>query len=256
MSEKLTNYVAIRNEDATIKHHGIAGQKWGERNGPPYPLAYEAHSSLEKKGDYQFEYGGHERKNKPLKKLTGNKRQDYKMVKAAYEKAKYATAAQKEIQRQQDKVSKKSDKSKKAAQQEKELSELNKASKREAAKRQKELQELGSEFAKAYGSKKIDKMTTESLNSMSESKAKKYIYKHGKETTAALMLSGNDAWFYSGMIKKSRNKSEFESYKAQLKGDADGAEKHKDRAQAKNLALQGYVGYKAYESHKERRNGK
>jgi len=30
-------------------HHGIAGQKWGQTNGPPYPLDYDAHSSAEKK---------------------------------------------------------------------------------------------------------------------------------------------------------------------------------------------------------------
>ena len=32
-----------------LYHHGIAGQKWGQRNGPPYPLKPSAHSSAEKK---------------------------------------------------------------------------------------------------------------------------------------------------------------------------------------------------------------
>lgn len=32
-----------------LEHHGIKGQKWGDRNGPPYPLAYDDHSSSEKK---------------------------------------------------------------------------------------------------------------------------------------------------------------------------------------------------------------
>lgn len=32
-----------------IAHHGIKGQKWGERNGPPYPLDYKSHNSKEKK---------------------------------------------------------------------------------------------------------------------------------------------------------------------------------------------------------------
>lgn len=35
-----------------IAHHGIPGQKWGQRNGPPYPLKPGAHSAAEKK------YGG------------------------------------------------------------------------------------------------------------------------------------------------------------------------------------------------------
>lgn len=30
-------------------HFGIKGQKWGKRNGPPYPLDYESHSAKQKK---------------------------------------------------------------------------------------------------------------------------------------------------------------------------------------------------------------
>lgn len=32
----------------TLSHHGILGQKWGKRNGPPYPLDAEDHSAREK----------------------------------------------------------------------------------------------------------------------------------------------------------------------------------------------------------------
>lgn len=32
-----------------LVHHGIQGQKWGDRNGPPYPLDYSAYSKEEKK---------------------------------------------------------------------------------------------------------------------------------------------------------------------------------------------------------------
>lgn len=31
-----------------LYHHGIEGQKWGKRNGPPYPLSYSKHSKAEK----------------------------------------------------------------------------------------------------------------------------------------------------------------------------------------------------------------
>lgn len=41
-------YSAIWDEDY-ISHHGILGQKWGKKNGPPYPLAAGSHSSSEKK---------------------------------------------------------------------------------------------------------------------------------------------------------------------------------------------------------------
>ena len=32
-----------------LYHHGIKGQRWGQRNGPPYPLDYDDHSYSEKK---------------------------------------------------------------------------------------------------------------------------------------------------------------------------------------------------------------
>lgn len=32
-----------------LYHHGISGQKWGKRNGPPYPLDDDDHSAAEKK---------------------------------------------------------------------------------------------------------------------------------------------------------------------------------------------------------------
>ena len=32
-----------------LVHYGVLGQKWGQRNGPPYPLSDSAHSSAEKK---------------------------------------------------------------------------------------------------------------------------------------------------------------------------------------------------------------
>ena len=36
-----------------IAHHGILGQKWGKRNGPPYPLDPEDHSSSEKQAGWR-----------------------------------------------------------------------------------------------------------------------------------------------------------------------------------------------------------
>jgi hypothetical protein len=36
-----------------LKHHGILGQKWGKRNGPPYPLSASDHSAREKKAGWR-----------------------------------------------------------------------------------------------------------------------------------------------------------------------------------------------------------
>ena len=36
-----------------LNHHGILGQKWGKRNGPPYPLDAGDHSAAEKKAGWR-----------------------------------------------------------------------------------------------------------------------------------------------------------------------------------------------------------
>lgn len=38
------------NSNHYLAHHGIQGQKWGKRNGPPYPLKAGEHSNQEKTG--------------------------------------------------------------------------------------------------------------------------------------------------------------------------------------------------------------
>lgn len=40
-----------------IAHHGVKGQQWGVRNGPPYPLNASAHSSSEKKAGWRKSLG-------------------------------------------------------------------------------------------------------------------------------------------------------------------------------------------------------
>lgn len=51
-------------ETTYIAHHGIKGQKWGDRNGPPYPLEPSDHSSAEKKAARATSGGVYTRKAK------------------------------------------------------------------------------------------------------------------------------------------------------------------------------------------------
>ena len=47
----IDNYGRVRDDE--LYHHGIKGQKWGKRNGPPYPLDAAAHSPSEKKAGWK-----------------------------------------------------------------------------------------------------------------------------------------------------------------------------------------------------------
>lgn len=62
-----------------LYHHGILGQKWGDRNGPPYPLGSGDHSAKEKKAGWRQSLSG---------KIADRKRK--KRQAAALEKARAA----------------------------------------------------------------------------------------------------------------------------------------------------------------------
>jgi len=51
-----------------LQHHGILGQRWGVRNGPPYPLDYADHSSAEKSKNPRSRIGGGSESTKKRKK--------------------------------------------------------------------------------------------------------------------------------------------------------------------------------------------
>lgn len=65
-AEKILENDSIKDSDIldVLEHYGIEGQKWGVRNGPPYPLERKRMSASEKRAYKQ------EQKGKPTAYLT------------------------------------------------------------------------------------------------------------------------------------------------------------------------------------------
>lgn len=55
-----------------LYHHGIKGQKWGKKNGPPYPIPYKDHSAAEKKAKWQYSLNRNTNEKSRLKKISDN----------------------------------------------------------------------------------------------------------------------------------------------------------------------------------------
>lgn len=63
-----------------IKHHGILGQRWGKKNGPPYPLGADDHSALERKLKKSRSSSNN---NKKPKKASQRKQEDQRKSKGS-----------------------------------------------------------------------------------------------------------------------------------------------------------------------------
>ena len=59
-----------------LYHHGVLGQQWGVKNGPPYPLDASSHNASERKAGYKKSIGGgnnEELYDRKRKKSNSNK---------------------------------------------------------------------------------------------------------------------------------------------------------------------------------------
>ena len=64
-----------------LSHHGILGQKWGKRNGPPYPLDAGDHSTSEKKAGWKKSLEGAIDTNRRVRRATSAARLESKINK-------------------------------------------------------------------------------------------------------------------------------------------------------------------------------
>ncbi len=86
-------------ESDYLMHHGILGQKWYHRNGPPYPLDAKDHSAAEKKAGWMKSLSGaikdHKKKKQRTKALEKARQVRAENAKKTAEKAAYEDEKQK-----------------------------------------------------------------------------------------------------------------------------------------------------------------
>ena len=86
-------------ESNYLMHHGILGQKWYHRNGPPYPLDAKDHSAAEKKASWRKSLSNaisdHKKKKQRTKALEKARQTKAENAKKAAEKAAYEEEKQK-----------------------------------------------------------------------------------------------------------------------------------------------------------------
>lgn len=49
----MNEYYVVHPTNSDLEHHGVLGQKWGRKNGPPYPLGAGDHSAAEKRAGWK-----------------------------------------------------------------------------------------------------------------------------------------------------------------------------------------------------------
>ena len=200
--KKYTNYLI---------HHGIDGQKWGVRNGPPYPLDYEDHSAAEKKANSRAE-------------LTGDRRIDKKIIESTYKEAKYAKAASLLSKDQSDRKQTKALKREKKVGKDSKYEQIYSEGKRLSAQSKKadenskyfsdKYQRQISEYVDRYGKENFKKFSQDKIDRMTVSKASNFIANNGMSSysIAGGFVGGAIGGGVAGGVKGYANYKEYEKY--------------------------------------------
>ena len=75
-------------EQKYLAHHGILGQKWGRKMGPPYPLGASDHSAAEKKEGYKKSIGGGRNEGMYDRHEKKQQKSNFKKISRAHKKTK------------------------------------------------------------------------------------------------------------------------------------------------------------------------
>ena len=74
-------YNPTPSSEECLAHFGILGQKWGKKNGPPYPLGADDHSASEKKAGWRKSLTGDSAKNEDRKGQLSEKKRSKLAIK-------------------------------------------------------------------------------------------------------------------------------------------------------------------------------
>lgn len=190
-----------------LEHHGIEGQKWGKRNGPPYPLDYNDHSAAEKKKNPKGKLDKYSRKEEKIER---------RRLKEKYNNMRYASAVATIQERYKAKASGKyyraekkgadAEKVKRLEAQAKQKVDVSKRANKSEVKSINEFLSAAKKYTDTYGTRKIKDLTVDNGRITNFRKADRFITMRG--TLGMAMLAGP----VGGGLKALSNLNKYDAY--------------------------------------------